>query len=75
MNAHECATYNAGIETARQLALITAMTIETRDTPGTVREQAAVAALQGLADGLKVAFLNPPAEDPMQRPPQRSFIA
>ena len=49
------------------MAMITAMTIETRDGSEIVRDQAAVAALQGLADGLKVAFLDPPPEaDPMR---------
>ncbi|EIZ81883.1 hypothetical protein WYO_5471 [Methylobacterium sp. GXF4] len=67
MTPRERAAFNAGIETARQMALITAMTIETRDGSRIVRDQAAVAALQGLADGLKVAFLDPPTEpEPMR---------
>lgn len=62
----EQAAFAAGIETARQMALITAMTIETRDGSEILRDQAAVAALQGLADGLKAAFLDPPTEpDPL----------
>lgn len=66
MTPRERAAFNAGIETARQMALITAMTIETRDGSGIVRDQAAVAALQGLADGLKAVFLDPPSKaDPM----------
>lgn len=67
MTPHEQAAFNAGVETARQMALITAMTIETRDGSEIVRDQAAVAALQGLADGLKMAFLDPlPEADPMR---------
>lgn len=67
MTPREQAAFVARVETARQMALITAMTIETRDGSGIVRDQAAVAALQGLADGLKAAFLDPqPQSDPMR---------
>lgn len=66
MTPREQAAFKAGVETARQMALITAMTIETRDGAGAVRDQAAVAALRGLADGLRVAFLEPQhAPDPL----------
>ena len=66
MTDREQAAFAAGIETARQMALIAAMTIESREGSGIVRDQAAVAALQGLADGLKVVFLNPqPVADPV----------
>ena len=65
--ARERAAFNAGIETARQAALTAAVTIEVRDDTREVRQQAAAAALQGLASGLKAAFLDPAAEsDPMQ---------
>ena len=62
MNARERAAFNAGIETARQIALTAAVTLEVRDDAGAVRQQAAVAALQGLAAGLRAAFLAPDVE-------------
>ena len=43
----------AGIETARQMALTAAVSIEVRDDGREVRQQAAAAALQGLAEGLR----------------------
>ncbi|MCJ2084655.1 hypothetical protein MKK88_01410 [Methylobacterium sp. E-005] len=43
----------AGIETARQMALTAAVTMETQDDAAAVRQQAAAAALQGLAEGLQ----------------------
>jgi hypothetical protein len=61
MTAKEQAAFAAGIETARQMALTAAVTIEVRDDAGDLRQRAAVAALQGLADGLRV--LMPPPED------------
>lgn len=53
MTPRERAAFAAGIEHARQMALIAAVTIETRDDAGEVRQRAAVAALQGLAEGLR----------------------
>jgi len=53
MTRREQAAYAAGIETARQMALIAAVTIEVRDDATTVRQRAAAAALQGLAEGLR----------------------
>ncbi|MCJ2025164.1 hypothetical protein [Methylobacterium sp. J-067] len=61
MTPREKAAFAAGIETARQMALTAAVTIEVRDDAGEVRQRAAVAALQGLAEGLKTAFLASPA--------------
>lgn len=58
MTDREQAAFAAGIKTARQMALIAAMTIESRDGAGIVRDQAAMAAPQGLVEGLKVFFLN-----------------
>ena len=49
----ELAAFAAGIETARQMALTAAVTIEVRDDAGAVRHQAAAAALQSLAEGLQ----------------------
>lgn len=53
MTPREQAAFTAGIETARQMALAAAVTIEVRDDAGAVRQKAAVAALQGLAEGLR----------------------
>jgi hypothetical protein len=50
MNSRERAAYNAGIEAVRQMALTTAVTIEVRDDASRVQHQAAVAALQALAE-------------------------
>ena len=44
------------------MAIAAAVTIEVRDDAGELRQQAAIAALQGLADGLKALFLAPAAE-------------
>lgn len=57
MTPREQVAFAAGIETARQMALTAAVTIEVRDDAGEVRQRAAAAALQGLAEGLKGAFL------------------
>lgn len=62
MTPREQAAFAAGIETARQMALTAAVTIEVREDAREVRQQAAVAALQGLALGLRVAFLDSQAE-------------
>ena len=62
MTRREQAAFSAGIETARQVALTAAVTIEIRDDANELRQQAAAAALQGLAEGLKATFLTPPAK-------------
>lgn len=68
MTPREQAAFKAGVETARQMALTAAVTLEVRDDAREVRQQAAVAALQGLAAGLHAAFIAPPPEaDPMHR--------
>lgn len=68
MTPREQAAFAAGIETARQMALTAAVTIEVREDGREVRQQAAAAALQGFAAGLRVAFLDSQAEpDPMRR--------
>ncbi len=51
MTSPEQAAFAAGIETARQMALTAAVTIEVRDDAGEVRHRAAVAALQALRRG------------------------
>ena len=53
MSPSEQAAFAAGIETARQMALTAAVTIKVRDDAAAVRQQAAAAALQGLAEGLR----------------------
>ena len=42
------------------MALIAAISIEVRDDASEVRQRAAVAALQGLAEGAKATFIDPP---------------
>ncbi|UIY45587.1 hypothetical protein [Methylobacterium radiotolerans] len=64
MTPREQAAFAAGIETARQMALTAAVSIEVRDDAGAVRQQAAAAALQGLAEGLRI--LASGGVDPMQ---------
>lgn len=59
--ARERAAFTAGIEAARQMALIAAVTIEVRADATEVRQQAAAAALQGLAEGLRI-LAQPPQE-------------
>ena len=53
MNALERAAYNAGVQAVRQAALIIASTIEAQDGSQGPRQQAAVAALQALAEGAR----------------------
>lgn len=53
MSPRELAAYRAGIQQAAEWALVTALSLELRDDAGELRQQAAVAALRGLAEGLK----------------------
>lgn len=62
MNARERAAYNAGVEAVRQAALIIAVTIEAQDGSQKPRQQAAVAALQALAEGAKDLMLPKPED-------------
>ncbi|MCJ2061903.1 hypothetical protein MKK63_04205 [Methylobacterium sp. J-088] len=62
MNVRERAAFNAGIEAIRQMALTTAITIEVRDDASRVQHQAAVAALQALAEGARDLKLEIPAD-------------
>lgn len=57
MTPREQSAFAAGIEAARQAALTAAVTIEVRDDAREVRQQAAAAALQGLAEGLRALVL------------------
>ncbi|MCJ2009333.1 hypothetical protein [Methylobacterium sp. J-092] len=62
MTLREQAAFAAGIQAARQAVMTAAVTIEVRDDARELRQQAAAAALHGLAAGLKAAFLDPRAE-------------
>jgi hypothetical protein len=57
VTAREQTAFAAGVEAARQWAMVAAITLENRNDAGEVRQRAAVAALQGLAAGLKETFL------------------
>ena len=57
MTPREQAAFRAGIETMRQMAMAAAVSIEVRDDASETRQRAAVAALQGLAEGARLAFL------------------
>ena len=53
MTPTEAAAYAKGIRDAREMAMIAAVTIEARDDHRDLRQQAAAAALLGLAAGLQ----------------------
>jgi hypothetical protein len=57
MNASERAAFNAEVEAVWQAALIIAVTIEAQDGAQGPRQQAAVAALQALAEGARDLML------------------
>jgi len=59
----ERAAFNAGIETVRQMALTTAVTLEVWDDAGRFQNQAAVAALQALAEGARDLMLQATSAD------------
>ncbi|KAB1068191.1 hypothetical protein F6X51_27145 [Methylobacterium planeticum] len=68
MTPRERAAFRAGIETMRQIALLSAVNLEVRDDARELRQQAAVAALQGLAEGAKELMLGTQSEaSPVQR--------
>ena len=64
MNTRERAAYNAGVEAVRQAALIIASTIEAQAGSQGPRQQAAVAALQALADGARDLMMKIEPEAP-----------
>ena len=66
MTPREVAAFNAGIEAVRQMAMVSAVTLEVRDDAGRVQNQAAVAALQALAEGARDLML---AAAPTESPP------
>lgn len=53
MTPTEQVAFTAGVEAMRQMAMIAAVTIETRDDANDLRQRAAAAALHGLAEGAK----------------------
>ena len=53
MTPNEQAAFIAGVQAVRQAAMAAAVTIECRDDAREVRQQAAAAALHGLAEGAK----------------------
>ncbi|KQQ04514.1 hypothetical protein ASF56_12255 [Methylobacterium sp. Leaf122] len=57
MTARDLAHYSAGcldgLRQAADAALIAALTLEMRDEASAIRQQAAIEALRGLAEGLK----------------------
>jgi len=57
MTPREQAAFNAGIEAVRQMAMAAAVTIEVRDDARELRQQAAAAALHGLAEGAKMLMV------------------
>lgn len=62
MTSREQAAFNAGVEAVRQMAMTAAVTIEVRDDARAVRQQAAAAALHGLAEGAKMLMVSPDIE-------------
>lgn len=62
MTPREQAAFNAGIEAVRQMAMAAAITIEVRDDARELRQQAAAAALHGLAEGAKMLMVSPAIE-------------
>lgn len=65
MTPRERAAYNAGVEAVRQAALIIAVTIEAQAGSQGPRQQAAVAALQALAEGARdLMIAEPTITDP-----------
>lgn len=61
MTPTEAAAYARGVKEAREMAMIAAVTIEARDDHRDVRQQAAAAALHGLAEGLAHLLPQKPA--------------
>lgn len=60
MTPREHAAFLAGLRTAADMARTAAITIEVRDDADHLRQRAAAAALQGLAEGIRATFLEPP---------------
>lgn len=67
MNAQEQAAFRAGVLAAQQMALVAAVSIEVREDARELRQQAAAAALQGLATGLVETFLAKPDGGPVDK--------
>ncbi|KQQ23718.1 hypothetical protein ASF53_05170 [Methylobacterium sp. Leaf123] len=54
MTKHDLAAFHAGMRHAADMALIAALALELRDDADALRQRAAVEALRGLAEGLRV---------------------
>lgn len=68
MTPREVEAYNTGIRAVLDMATIAAVTIETRDDSQGIRQRAAAAALQGLAEGAKSLLVGAePEPDPVHR--------
>jgi len=65
----ERAAFNAGIEAVRQMAMVSAISLEVRDDAGRVQNQAAVAALQALAEGARALMLRSEPDEQLDLPP------
>ncbi|CAA2108986.1 hypothetical protein MBUL_04479 (plasmid) [Methylobacterium bullatum] len=57
MTSRERAAFNAGVNAVRQMAMIAAITIEVREDGRDLRQRAAAAALQGLAEGSRALLV------------------
>ncbi|WP_264051662.1 hypothetical protein [Methylobacterium flocculans] len=64
MTPNEQAAFNAGVEAMRQMAMVAAISIETRDDANDLRQRAAAAALHGLAEGAKALLPGKPSPTP-----------
>ena len=60
MTPRERTAFNAGVEAARQMAMVAAIALENRDDAQAVRQQAAAAALAGFAEGARALMLDEP---------------
>lgn len=76
MTPRETAAFNAGIEAARQMAMVAAVSIEVRDDGTELRQRAAAAALFGFAEGAAVLIASPTteAEDGKTEPAQPPLL-
>lgn len=73
MTPRETAAFNAGIEAARQMAMVAAVSIEVRDDGAELRQRAAAAALLGFAEGAMVLMVRAATEtDPAKTEPAQA---
>ncbi len=57
MTPREQAAFNQGVEAARQMAMVAAVSIEVVDDRAELRQRAAAAALLGFAEGAKALMV------------------